>query len=356
MSVNALRARHRVTEFGAYLIGMDGRNLGQIGGVVSGGTITGNRNQRARTGGTLTIKADAAVTSWNGADIQPFIRVNGHEWLLGTFIPDTPTAQVDATGVTMTVELQSRLTRLDGTQLPATLSVAAGVNVPTYVTNLIRDAGLPFTNIRPGNVHTRTALVFDPGTPLLTVCNELLASVDYWALDTDPHGNIVSGPYVSPVVKTPAWTFTPGPDAIHSATWERTEDRNSVPNRVILHTASYGETPALTATAINEDPASPFSYPARRFYVDRSDTVEAETQAQLQAMANRRLAELSTPAVTASVQVAPVPLALNDVVMWGALDPTGDGEGDPVRMVVETWTVYLDAGRTMALGLRKVNA
>ena len=134
-------------------------------------------------------------------------------------------------------------------------------------------------------------------------------------------------------------------DAIVLAEWTREQDVASIPNRVVLVTSGTGDTPGLVSVAENNDPADRLSIPNRGVITapDRSTTVDADSQATLDALAVRRLADLSAPAGMRTLAHASVPLDMNDVIAHRG-----------VRGVVQEWSQRLTTGALMTTTVREL--
>ena len=112
-------------------------------------------------------------------------------------------------------------------------------------------------------------------------------------------------------------SFTDGVDSIYSPDFAHDRDTFSVPNVVTLISRADGATPALTSTALNDDPSDPLSTVSRGREIEVVEVdVEAASQVILDDLAKRRLEDLSRVSSTLDLEHAPVPLALNDRVQF----------------------------------------
>ena len=166
--------------------------------------------------------------------------------------------------------------------------------------------------------------------------NELLAVINYWALTTDGAGVYQAAPYVLPAKRESQWHFKAGTDAIHSPKFDRDQDLAAIPNRVLLISQGGGQTPALTATASNEDPNSPYSHIRRgRWIVHTQTGVEATNQKTLNDLAQRKLIDLSTPSAKLTIEHLPLPLTPNAAVNFTS-------QGIDTRATISSITYSLD--------------
>ncbi len=297
------------------------RVIGPLRGV-TGGTITLSANTRLRASGSLTIQDTGQDVNWLTDRVRVVYRARDRRarsmtWPVGVFLMSAPTAAHTSAGTSRDVDLSSRLAVLDEDCLEASTTLPAGRRVTDAVEALIASTGEDGVSITPSDRTLASAMVWEAGTPVLTVINDLLDSANYFSLHPDGDGVLTAAPYVRPAARPVAWAFTAGEAAIHSADWSRDQDTAAVPNRVVLVGQGNGDTPALVATAENTDPASPFSREARGRWITHTETgVEASTQAVLDGLARRRLIDLSTPTATIQAAHLPLPLAPNDRVTW----------------------------------------
>lgn len=291
-----------------------------------------------------------ATTAWKGLEdwldlrLRIWHQVAGAEpWPLGTFIITGFPEQITSTGRSWRLALTDKLIRLDQDGTAESVSLPAGTVVTTAVRDQIAAAGETAVAITDSTRTLASGQVWEAGTSRLRIINDLLAGINYWSLRTDRFGRYVAAPYSRPQDRDPIRDLTA--DAIVLAEWEREQDIASIPNRVVLRTSGSGDTPGLVAVAENTDPDSRFSIPSRGVIVapDRDTAVEADSQATLDALAARRLADLSAPAGMRTIQHAGVPLDVNDVVLHKG-----------TRGAVTEWTQRLATGELMNTTLREI--
>ena len=275
-------------------------------------------------------------------------RWEGDVWPLGVFLPSAPVARHDATGRGWDVELLDKLVVLDQDKTDGSYSLPAGTMVTAAVQEVIASAGETRTAITASAETLTAGMVWEAGTSKLRICNDLLAAINYFSLRCDGSGRYVAAPYQAPRNRTPAWDFAAGDRAVHSATFTRDEDLAKVPNKVVLVSSASSDVPALVSVVANLDPASRFSEFARGRWIVHTETgVEATSQAVLDALAARRLTELSSATATLEIQHAFLPLALNDVVRFntGGVDAVG---------VVQKTRIPLEPGGLTTTTIREV--
>lgn len=347
-----LTAFPRVETWGVSVLTGQDTTAGDLDGV--GGFQVDHNIHRVIPGtGTLTLDDVGQDLDWLTVQVQPWWQVTAAgqvvSWPLGVFLCSAPRETWGPTGRSWQVRLMDRMAILDTDHTTATLAVPAGTVVTDAVRAQLTAAGVGHLGqVTDSDQTLASAMVWEPGTPRRRVINDLLAAINYFAMRADGDGHLVAAPYTPPGARPVAYDFTPGPDAIHDPAFTRDQDLAAVPNRVVLVGTGSGDTEALVGVAENTDPASRFSIPARgRTITHRQTGVEATSQSVIDAIAARRLTDLSQVAATQDVTHAAVPLDLNDVIArtW----PTGTA-----RAVVQSWALTAGAGAQMATSLREV--
>jgi len=338
----------RTTAFTVDLLDADGQYLGPIRGV-TGGNLTLSAATSVKVGGSIDV-VDVDGIDWTSARVRIRADVNGHGWPLGVFVPSAPSAAW-ADGVrSWTVELLGMCTTLDQDRLPTSLSYPAGTVVTDAVRAQIMAAGQSGAAVTDSPATLAGGMVWEAGTSRLQVINDMLAAAGYWSLSTDGDGRFVAEPYVRPAERDPRYGFLDGDDAIYLDAFTRDQDVYSIPNRVVLVGVADGATPALTATAENTNPDSPWGYPRRGYWITYAETgIEATSQSALDALARRRLIDMSSATATVNLQHALVPLDLNDVVRLRRVPA-----GIDARHTVQSMTIPLDPLGLVSTTLREV--
>jgi hypothetical protein len=324
------------------LLARDGSPLGALDGI-AGGQVDHNANRVLHGGGRLEVDDRAQVTDWLDLRVRAWWQTQGVDpWPLGTFLCSAPGEQHTAVGRAWSIDLLDLLTVLDGDGIDGTLALPAGTVVTTAVRDVILGSGETAVAITASTETLTSAMVWEPGTSRLRICNDLLAAINYFALRTDLYGRFVVAPYVAPGDRATVRDLTG--DAIVVEEWTRDQDLASVPNRVVLVGRGAGDTEALVGVAENTDPTDRLSIPSRGRVLTHTETgVEASSQAVIDALAARKLADLAAPAATRVIEHAPVPVGLHDVVAH---------EG--VRGAIQSWSLGLAVGADMRTNLREV--
>lgn len=274
------------------------------------GSVEHNIDRVIHGGASFTLE-DTERADWMVARFRPRIEVNGFSWPLGVYLATSPTEVNSRTGKRWQVGGLDKLIVLDEYHLPDTLQLTPNVRVTEFVTDLINMAGESAVAVTESTATLPSPVSWPPTTSLLRVINDALLAINYRAIWCDRWGQYRIEPYVRPGDRPVVWTFQPGQGvALHSADWERTQDITGVPNRVVLTTNGDDDNPGMKATAEDRDPDSPFSYERRGDrWVTRSYTgVEAADQDTLDALAQRYLANASSPIASFTFKHAPFPL------------------------------------------------
>lgn len=326
---------HRQSRYTVTLLDGSDREVRPLGRV-TGGRVALSSTTRLRASGQISLLDDGSDIDWSAHRVRIDYAGGGRSWPIGVFLPSAPTVAYTAVGRGWDVELVSKLALLDADVTESAYTAATGTPVTTLLGSLIQSVTGERASITPSPASLSAALTWEPGTPWLTVINDLLSAINYFSLTTTGAGVFTASPYVPPARRGTAWEFSEGEAAIHSPQWTRDQDIAGVPNKVVLVAQGESDTPALVGVALNEDPTSPFSYPSRGRWVSLVETdVDAANQASITALAQRRLIDASSPQATIKAAFAPLPLAPNDSVAW-------DTAGHHARAVVRSLEYTLD--------------
>lgn len=336
---------HRVESWRVDLLTGDDAPVGVLSGV-AGCWLEQNASALIHGGGSMDLTDVGQDVDWLTMRAQPWWTVAGYgSWPLGVYLLASPVEQVRAWGRTWHVELLDKLTVLDQDKIATSFSLPAGTVVTDAVRQVILDAGETAVAITGSPETLPAGMVWEAGTSRLRIVNDLLGTINYWALRCDRYGRYTAAPYVPPAERAPVRAFMPGPDAIHVPEVTRDQDLIAVPNRVVVIARSGLDEPALVGVAENTDPESRFSYQGRnnRWITVAEQGIEATSQDVVDAIAARRLVELSAVAATDEIQHAMVPLDPHDVVTLEA-----------ARATVQGWAVDLAIGTLMRTTVREV--
>lgn len=322
----------------------------------SGGSYEQNVFSTIRGGGSLDLKFQGEPDiSWGSSRVKIWYREASSStvWPMGVFLISVPRMDYDdeTDMLDCQVAIIDKLAVLDQDAVDGSFSLAAGVNVTRAVKDLILSAGESRMSVTDSDHTLSSGRVWEAGTTKLRVINDLLDSINYWALWADGDGFYRTSPYIEPKDRPVSFEFNYGDTSIHLPSWTKEQDWFEVPNKVVLVTHGDDEEPALIGTATNTDPSSPYSYPSRggRWIVLTETGVEAVDQATITAMARRRLTEASSKVTNLDVTHAVANLWPNDRVRFSTPVYTGTA-------TVSSYSVDLHPGSLVEATWREVDA
>lgn len=297
------------------LLDAQDRPLGALDGV-TGGSADIVAQSTLGGSGKLTLDDLGQGIDW----MQNRVRVSFHDggvtWPVGTYLLSSPVEKHNAFKLGFEVGLLTKMNIPAEDTTPERFSMAVGDPVIPAVAALLQSTGETRIAVTPSD-KVRTAEYTAPaGTSKLKIINELLGSVGYWSLWCDGSGQYRIEPYTDPASRPIAFEFRHGAESLHFPDWDREQNLSDVPNRVTLVTRGDQDTEGLISVAKNDDPTSPFSYQARgnRWIGPEAETVEAESQAVLDQLAARKLADLMAPVARLKVTHAMLDLDPNALV------------------------------------------
>lgn len=305
-----------------------------------------------RSSGRMTCRAQGI--DWLKVRIQPWYYVtNGTtslSWPVGVFIPASPGVTYSGEGAIRNIDLYDKLQILVDDKVETTYSVPADTNVTDYISAMLTEIGETKTAITPSDATLRNAMVWEADTTKLKVINDLLESINYFSLWVDGYGIFQGTPYIAPAQRGSSWDFKDDSRSIYSPDFFNERDESTIPNKVQLISTSDGETPALEAVATNENPDSRFSYNQRGRWITTTEMdIETDSQVTLNALAQRRLVELSDVSSTYDISHALIPLELNAAVKF-----VRDTESISVTGVVQKMSFSTDIGAQVKTTIREV--
>lgn len=321
----------------------------------SGGSIEYNLNRPIRGGGTLEVATQAPeldiATGRDRVKITYEVRDTDIAWDLGVFLLNMPEVEFDDdTGMKLaSIGLKDKLTILDEHQITDPYSLAPGENITDYIKAIFDSLDEPHVMIEDSDMTTETGFHWEVGTPLLRVINDLLEFINYFSLYTNGSGYFVAEKYRHPEQRQFAWHFERGFEGIHLPRWTRSRDWHGVPNSVTIKTAGTEEQESIYATVLNTDPNDEFSYQARgnRWISLTEEVQEAKNIQELQAVAERRMIEVSSKVTNIEFMHAPLNIWPNDRVGLNTRDYVGNG-------TVSKWSLNLSPGSLMSTSIREV--
>ena len=342
---------HRTESWRVDLLNNSDTNLGKLDGVTAG-DFTINVNATIRGGGSLTYHGD--LIDWNAHRVQPWYRAEAGgqviEWPIGVFIVATPGQEHQDAGVTQSLALYDKTLILDQDKVAETFQAAKGAKVVTVIRTLLESAGQTRSAIVDTPDVLANPMVWEAGTSKLRIINDLLASINYFAIFTDGYGVFRAEPYQAPAYRGTTFRFVDDKKSIYSPNFTHQRDTFEVPNRVVCIGQADGETPALIGVA-EDTSTGPYSYSTRgRWITTTYEGVDATDQATLSALAKRYLSEGQLVGTTFEISHAPIELWFNDVVEFRR-----DLRGIEATCVVQSIGYSMATGALCSTTLREVN-
>lgn len=233
----------------------------------------------------------ARIKPYAQLHLPPYQSNDYVEWPLGVFLLSSPTRESDDTGkVVRDVDGYDQLQVYLDDKVDERYTVPASAGYMESVVTLLGgvDRVVTYTS------STLTAdMEWEPGTPKLTIINNLLNALNYNSLSFDEDGRAVVSPYVSPSTRTEEFTYTDDDTSLILPKMSQDLDLFSVPNKWVL-VVSNPDQDAVIGTYTNSNPASPTSTVRRgRTIVDYRTEQDAADQAALDAKAARLAFEAS---------------------------------------------------------------
>jgi len=261
--------------------------------------------------------------------IRPVLVIDGlPEIPLGVYVITGAPEEWTATGRNYSLELTEKTIVLDQDATETSFVAPTGVPVLQIVRDLVEAAGETIRVDLQNTAGVSSEMVWDAGTSLLTIINDLLKVLNFNSLMADGQGNFLAAPYVRPAARAIRYEIIDldrelvwGDRSVYTPDLTRGRDNYSVPNKVVAIHSSQDET--LSGIATNEDPNSPYSYQSRGRWitnvltgVEVPDGDEAAKQAVLDARARQSLIGSSSPQATVEVKHLPLPLWIGDVLRF----------------------------------------
>lgn len=310
---------HRTEGYRVELLTNTDASLGELG-YVEGGHLEWNSNADLPGGGSILLEQVPDLNVNESKDrIKIWWEVEGvAPWPLGVYVMAAPATSYRADGSSRQITLIDKLTVVRDDLLLTTLQIPAGANIVQAVVQQINAAGETRVAATPSAAALSNSMTWSPGTSRLRVINDLLTAAGYWSLWTDREGQFRVDPYVAPAARPVAWVFEEGQTAIHSPEWEYELALWDATNTVVLVSQADDNDVVMTAYAVDDNPDSPTSTVSmgRTLNPIVEENVEAQSQAALQAQANRKLLDNSNVVGKLSVSHAVIPVWYNEAVSF----------------------------------------
>lgn len=338
--------------------------IDQLVGILDGvteGTLTWTQNAAVKGGGKAQVadlaaaeagKLRIADLALESVRLRPVCSVAGlPETPMGVFLISSATEEWEDTGRVWNISLLDKNTVPDQDKVDQSYSVPAGDLILQRVKTILGTAG-EYIDIPTGStLATSNGMAWEAGTSKLKIINDLLDVAGYNSLWMDGYGSFMVTPRVLPADRSINYEvlgipreLKDGEQSIYRSDWSRERDSYEVPNKVIAVQAADGnDTGALVGQWTNEDPSSPYSYPARgRWIVHVLDSVECPdgNSAAITKFLNNRaratLVQMSAVQAQVKIEHLPIPARVGDVVRFANTEAGVDARHIITRMELDT--------------------
>lgn len=312
--------------------------------------------------GTYRIYDDGTTINWRTDAIRSFWMLlmpdgNFAEWMVGTFYITTPTVALQVPLI-RDVVAPDALTNLEQAKLedwltipspaPTGFSHDAGDPVGWTRTLILQRyplAGIdiPDTSLR---VPADAPKLYEPGTPVLEIANDLMLFINYREIRANFTGSIVSEPFLYPSARAVEYIYQADGDSVlipNTGSFE--QDLFNAPNQWV-RIVSRPDRSVLRASYTLDDPANPLSTAYRGRTVTDYAAVDMADQATLDAYVRRLVEESQRIAGSLPVNTVLMPHDHADKVIVSY--PGKPWDTFTLQPYIErSWTMELKAGGRM---------
>lgn len=281
--------------------------------------------------------------------LRPVAILDGAEYPLGEYVISTATDAHEPARDLMCIEAYDRTLILQQTKLETRYHIDAGAKYTDTIQALLMADGIGRVICDPSDAVLATDREdWEVGTDHLTIINTLLAEINYTDIWFDLNGIARLHRYAAPDVGNIKRTYKADELSIIKADTESELDIYDAPNVfiAIVSNADYDE--PMTATAVNDSPASALSTirRGRRIVsVERLNNIASQDELQAYVDNKRTESMLATETVKFSTAINPVHevgdvLALKHPALTGIFEETA-------------WSITLEAGADMTHTARR---
>lgn len=341
---------HRVESIRVELLTRTERSLGDLDGI-EGGKVSWNANADLPGSGSLSLTELGQDINVSSDRVRIWWSVEGYgEWPLGVWLLAAPTVDYTEDGTSRELSLIDKLTIPRDDCLTETLQLPAGTNLVGAMVAQVQATGETRIAATASDKTLTNPLTWDPGTSRLTVINDLAAAAGYWSLWTDSAGQFRIEPYIAPASRPVVREFVEGETAIHTPDWSYTLPLWDATNMVVMTSQADDDGVFWTASAVDDNPDSPTSTVSMGRVLNPivEENVEAASQADLQAQANRKLLNNSNVVGSLSVTHAPIPIWFNEAVRFVS-------QGVSLTATVTQMSLDLEPGSLVAATWRQAS-
>ncbi|MFO7172062.1 MAG: hypothetical protein DIU70_003705 [Bacillota bacterium] len=258
-------------------------------------SVTHDAEAEIKRTARFTIRDDGTI-NWLSDRIRPWmgVWVPGNpggwvDWPLGVFLLSSPRRKRYRE-----VEAYDQCQVLLDDVVTSRYLIPAGTRFDTAIRTVLESAGIVNINMTPTDKVLPVDREWEPGTPRLTIVNDLLRAINYQDLWFDSEGAATAAPYVTPDQAPAEYTYADDDESVVTLDdpVEEEMDLFNVPNKWVL-VVSDPQRPPLRAEYTNTSGNSPTSTVNRgRVIVDYRE-VDAADQETLDALARRLAVEAS---------------------------------------------------------------
>lgn len=152
---------------------------------------------RLKQNATLLISLELQEKLNINNKIQVVHHLNGEETIIGTFLISTPIQNLNQYYKEVEIICYSSLWLLEANKTTKRFKVSKGTNVVNEIIRLLDEYGMEI-DIEKSLKATSTDREWEIGTPILDICNDLLASINYTSLYVNAYGAYIARPYIMP--------------------------------------------------------------------------------------------------------------------------------------------------------------
>ena len=330
----------RETRFRFEVMDRNEKLIGDLKGV-TGGNLAWSSKSSIHSSGSIDMSDLGENVDWLNSRVKITVYTkddDGEETAtpVGVYMPAAPVHEWDDGARTYTLELLDKLSMLDTDIITdsrgnaETYTVKKGTNIIRTVKAIIADLGesSPAIVEEESPETAQADIVFPAGTSRLKIINDLLDAANYFSLWCDGAGRFRVTKYRAPKDRTPIYQMeeplAEGENSLLGVAWTHDEDLYSIPNRVVAVQQGDEEEEGLSSVAdLNIlDPGSRFNQKNRgRFVTEVYDGVEATSQANLDAWAERKLDDLVNASNKVEIEHVFLPdLLMNETILFRAGD------------------------------------